>query len=93
MYDVYWSQFPLSLHQQYVFIKVYVVVVFVFFFDLETFHFLPTAKNVAGKFDLSYWNNRAGAIAASHYPLVVALASKNNIISRKFLYHSLSTPQ
>ncbi|THV04056.1 hypothetical protein K435DRAFT_774561 [Dendrothele bispora CBS 962.96] len=39
------------------------------------------SKNVAGVFDITYWNNRAGAIATSQFPLIIALATKNNIIS------------
>lgn len=29
---------------------------------------------------MRYWSNRCGDIAASQFPLIVALASKNNII-------------
>ena len=33
------------------------------------------------KYDIAYWGNRAGAIAASQMPLVTALGTKNNVLS------------
>lgn len=35
------------------------------------------------KLDYQYWGNRAGTIAASQLPLVTALGTKNNVISRE----------
>lgn len=33
------------------------------------------------KYDIAYWGNRAGTIAASQMPLVTALGTKNNVLS------------
>ena len=49
------------------------------------FIWLVTARNTMGQnLDINYWSNRAGCIAASQMPLIVALAGKNNVISRMF---------
>ena len=33
------------------------------------------------KLDITYWSNRSGALAASQFPLITALGTKNNILS------------
>lgn len=43
-----------------------------------------SATNLEGnKLDYQYWSNRAGTIAASQFPLIVALGTKNNVIGGK----------
>ena len=34
------------------------------------------------RLNVSHWSGRAGTIAASQFPLVTALGTKNNIVSR-----------
>ncbi|KZP33754.1 hypothetical protein FIBSPDRAFT_810265 [Athelia psychrophila] len=46
-----------------------------------TWSFINTTALTGQKFNLQYWNNRAGTIAASQLPLVTALSSKNNVIT------------
>lgn len=48
---------------------------------LLTWTLINTTNTMGLKFDPSYWANRAGTIAASQFPLLVALGMKNNIIS------------
>ncbi|KAJ3974707.1 ferric reductase NAD binding domain-containing protein [Lentinula raphanica] len=48
---------------------------------LFTWTFINTTNVSGGKFDVSYWSNRAGALIASQIPLITALGTKNNIIS------------
>ncbi|KAF7980574.1 hypothetical protein HWV62_37747 [Athelia sp. TMB] len=46
-----------------------------------TWTFINTTTLAGQKFNLIYWTNRAGAIAASQFPLVTALGTKNNVIA------------
>ncbi|KAJ3896621.1 ferric reductase NAD binding domain-containing protein [Lentinula edodes] len=48
---------------------------------LFTWTFINTTNVSGGKFDVSYWSNRAGALIASQIPLITALGTKNNIIT------------
>ncbi|OBZ78050.1 Ferric/cupric reductase transmembrane component 1 [Grifola frondosa] len=48
---------------------------------LFTWDLINTTDVSGHKFDIKYWDNRAGTIAASQLPLIVALSMKNNIIS------------
>ncbi|KAK0203870.1 iron reductase [Desarmillaria ectypa] len=46
-----------------------------------TWTLINTTATTGLKFDPNYWANRAGTIAASQFPLLVALGMKNNILS------------
>ncbi|KIJ06187.1 hypothetical protein PAXINDRAFT_92374 [Paxillus involutus ATCC 200175] len=48
---------------------------------LLTWTFINTTDLEGVKFDVSYWSNRAGMLAASQFPLVTALGTKNNVVS------------
>ncbi|KIJ04502.1 hypothetical protein PAXINDRAFT_22206 [Paxillus involutus ATCC 200175] len=48
---------------------------------LLTWTFINTTDLEGNKFAVSYWSNRAGMLAASQFPLVTALGTKNNIVS------------
>ncbi|KIK92932.1 hypothetical protein PAXRUDRAFT_146211, partial [Paxillus rubicundulus Ve08.2h10] len=48
---------------------------------LLTWTFINTTDLEGIKFDINYWSNRAGMLAASQFPLVTALGTKNNIVS------------
>ncbi|KIK79791.1 hypothetical protein PAXRUDRAFT_121749, partial [Paxillus rubicundulus Ve08.2h10] len=43
--------------------------------------FINTTDLEGNNFSVSYWSNRAGMLAASQFPLVTALGTKNNIVS------------
>ncbi|KAF7964757.1 hypothetical protein HWV62_3260 [Athelia sp. TMB] len=47
---------------------------------LFTLAFLDTTSMEGKKLDIAYWGNRAGGLAASQFPLIAALGTKNNII-------------
>ncbi|KAF7985874.1 hypothetical protein HWV62_43742 [Athelia sp. TMB] len=47
---------------------------------LFTLAFLNTTSLEGETLDISYWGNRAGALAATQFPLITALGTKNNII-------------
>ncbi|KIJ58174.1 hypothetical protein HYDPIDRAFT_119859 [Hydnomerulius pinastri MD-312] len=48
---------------------------------LITWTFINTTNLEGKKFDITYWSNRAGLLAASQFPLVTALGTKNNLVS------------
>ncbi|PCH37152.1 iron reductase [Wolfiporia cocos MD-104 SS10] len=58
-----------------------VVVTFGYIIALFVWEFINTTDAEGVKYDLSYWGNRAGTIAASQFPLVTALGTKNNVIA------------
>ncbi|KAE9397964.1 hypothetical protein BT96DRAFT_921065 [Gymnopus androsaceus JB14] len=43
--------------------------------------FINTTDVSGTKFDVAYWSNRTGVLAASQLPLITALGTKNNVIS------------
>ncbi|KAH9896468.1 iron reductase [Cubamyces lactineus] len=48
---------------------------------LYTWAFVNTTSLTGDKLNVSYWDNRAGVLGASQLPLVVALGTKNNVLS------------
>lgn len=44
------------------------------------------------KLDVAYWSDRAANIVATQLPLIVVLAGKNNLVSRKYLFLTLDSP-
>lgn len=51
---------------------------------LFTWEFINTTTTAGVKLSQTYWGTRAGALAAIQMPLIVALGTKNNIISRMY---------
>jgi hypothetical protein len=42
------------------------------------------ATSIEGqKLDTEYWNNRVALIASSQFPIITALGTKNNLVSRR----------
>ncbi|KAJ3815726.1 ferric reductase NAD binding domain-containing protein [Lentinula lateritia] len=58
-----------------------VILTLMYMAALFTWTFINTTNVSGGKFDVSYWSNRAGALIASQIPLITALGTKNNIIT------------
>ncbi|KAJ3737340.1 ferric reductase NAD binding domain-containing protein [Lentinula guzmanii] len=58
-----------------------VVLTMMYMAALFTWTFINTTNVSGGKFDVSYWSNRAGVLIASQIPLITALGTRNNIIS------------
>ncbi|KZT71201.1 iron reductase [Daedalea quercina L-15889] len=52
-----------------------------YFIALFIWEFINTTDLDGVKYDINYWGNRAGTIAASQLPLVTALGTKNNVLS------------
>ncbi|OAX32427.1 hypothetical protein K503DRAFT_663301, partial [Rhizopogon vinicolor AM-OR11-026] len=59
--------------------EVFVTTAYIVF--LFVWAFINTTDLEGHKLDLSYWCNRAGTLAASQFPLITALGTKNNIVS------------
>lgn len=61
---------------------------FIFSFTVSSLELrtsIYAATTVSGhKLDVTYWGNRSGTIAASQFPLITALGTKNNVISCEF---------
>ncbi|KAF9238235.1 ferric reductase NAD binding domain-containing protein [Melanogaster broomeanus] len=51
---------------------------------LLTWTFVNTTNLEGEAFDPKYWSNRAGMLAASQTPLLTALGTKNNLVSRGY---------
>lgn len=73
---------------------VYIIAIFTWtFINSESSVFFPfpdskvsqrLATTISGKkLDFTYWWNRTGTIAASQFPLITALGTKNNFIGRE----------
>ncbi|KAF9223031.1 iron reductase [Gyrodon lividus] len=65
----------------YIFSMAEVFVTFAYVSLLLTCTFINTTDLEGKKFNIIYWSNRAGLLAASQFPLVTALGTKNNIVS------------
>ena len=66
--------FYMGIHQQYV--------ALITRFTTPVPTLMSPATDLEGvKYDIAYWGNRAGTIAASQMPLVTALGTKNNVLS------------
>lgn len=64
----------MGIHQQYV--------ALITRFTTPVPTLMSPATDLEGvKYDIAYWGNRAGTIAASQMPLVTALGTKNNVLS------------
>ncbi|KAG2346403.1 hypothetical protein BDR05DRAFT_988089 [Suillus weaverae] len=59
--------------------EVFVTMVYIIFIFVWTF--INTTDLDGHALDISYWCNRSGMLAASQFPLITALGTKNNIVS------------
>ncbi|KAG2138486.1 ferric reductase NAD binding domain-containing protein [Suillus clintonianus] len=59
--------------------EVFVTIAYIIFLFLWAF--INTTDLEGHAFDITYWSNRSGMLAASQFPLITALGTKNNIVS------------
>ncbi|KAG2346622.1 hypothetical protein BDR05DRAFT_959562 [Suillus weaverae] len=59
--------------------EVFVTMAYIIFIFVWTF--INTTDLEGHALDITYWSNRSGILAASQFPLITALGTKNNIVS------------
>ncbi|KAG1768915.1 ferric reductase NAD binding domain-containing protein [Suillus placidus] len=59
--------------------EVFVTMTYIIFLFVWTF--INTTDLEGYTLDITYWSNRSGILAASQFPLITALGTKNNIVS------------
>ncbi|EGN94560.1 hypothetical protein SERLA73DRAFT_62268 [Serpula lacrymans var. lacrymans S7.3] len=67
------SSYTLNMAEVFVTIA-YIVMLFIW-------AFINTTDLEGHKLDIGYWSNRAGYLAASQFPMITALGTKNNLVS------------
>ncbi|RDX49457.1 hypothetical protein OH76DRAFT_1350857 [Lentinus brumalis] len=81
LYRVVAFRWTLEIGQSYTLNVAEVFVTCGYIVALSTWEFVNTTNAEGVKFDPQYWTNRAGVLAASQFPLVTALGTKNNVIA------------
>ncbi|KAH9838053.1 iron reductase [Rhodofomes roseus] len=80
-YRVILFRWTLEIGSSYTLNMAEVFVSCAYFIALFIWEFINTTDLEGEKYDIAYWGNRAGAIAAAQLPLVTALGTKNNVVS------------
>ncbi|OAX32513.1 hypothetical protein K503DRAFT_600797, partial [Rhizopogon vinicolor AM-OR11-026] len=80
-YRVIAFRWTLQIGNSYTLTMAEVLVTMAYIVFLFVWAFINTTDLEGHKLDLSYWCNRAGTLAASQFPLITALGTKNNIVS------------
>lgn len=83
LYRVVAYRWTLEIGQSYTLNLAEVFVTIAYIIVIFGWEFINTTDTAGNKLSLSYWSNRAGAIAISQVPIITALGTKNNIVSRK----------
>ncbi|KAG1725636.1 uncharacterized protein EDB91DRAFT_1087050 [Suillus paluster] len=60
-------------------VEIFVTVAYISF--LFIWAFINTTNLEGHRLDIAYWGNRSGVLAASQFPLITALGTKNNVVS------------
>ncbi|KAH7912908.1 ferric reductase NAD binding domain-containing protein [Hygrophoropsis aurantiaca] len=81
MYRVVAFRWTLEFGKSYTLNLAEVFVTMAYIIFLYVWAFVDTTDLEGHKLDLTYWCNRAGTLAASQFPLITALGTKNNLVS------------
>ncbi|OSC98885.1 iron reductase [Trametes coccinea BRFM310] len=80
-YRVVAFRYMLRFGQSYTLNLAEVFVTCAYIIAIFTWEFVNTTTLAGHQLDYTYWSSRAGAIAASQFPLITALGTKNNVVA------------